>query len=140
MTGLTNWFYYLAPLWFLVEVFFWPDFRAGLVTGPGVLGAALFYAAEGSLGVAIRLKVPFAGAAALAENVIYLILAMKFMVLTPLSVADMMLDSPEVAETLARSYSASLPGMIFSMAYVGSRLSGVLRNAGADRSVSPGPQ
>lgn len=42
-TNLLNGFYYLAPLWFMVEVFLWPGFRAGIIFGDSLFGSLAFY-------------------------------------------------------------------------------------------------
>ncbi|HBA62044.1 MAG TPA: hypothetical protein DCZ92_14765 [Elusimicrobia bacterium] len=123
---LLNRFYYLAPLWFLLETFLWPDFRAGLVVGPGAWWKALFYTVEGGIGAALYFRLPYADASALAENIAYLVAAMKFVLITPLDIALSIGDSGGGGETLARKYTASMPGIVYSMFYVGIRLSAKL--------------
>ncbi|OGS06637.1 MAG: hypothetical protein A2270_01275 [Elusimicrobia bacterium RIFOXYA12_FULL_51_18] len=115
---LLNYFFYLAPVWFLLETFLWPGFRAGVVTGGNPWGNALFYSAEAGLGAAIWFKLPYADTSALIENVIYLIFCMKFIMFTPLDIA-MSLDNdmPRTTEMI-NNYRASLPGIIYSMAHV----------------------
>ncbi len=112
--AMLNWFFYLAPLWLVVETFIWPGFRAGLVTGGGFWLNVLFYAVEGGLGAALWYGLPYAGTAALAENVIYLILAAKFIMFAPLDIAMSMDTDMGRASAMFASYKASLPGILFS--------------------------
>lgn len=129
---ILNRFYYLAPLWFLLETFLWPNFRAGLVVGPSAWGNALFYAVEGCLGAALWFKLPFAGAGALIENVVYLVFAMKFILITPLDLAIAGFDGTEHA-LMAKNYAASIPGIIYSMFHVGVKITaGLLKRGSPD--------
>lgn len=116
--GGLNWFFYLAPLWLVVETFIWPGFRAGLVTGGGFWLNALFYAVEGGLGAALWYGLPYAATAALAENVIYLALAIKFIMFAPLDIAMSMDTDMGRASAMYADYKASLPGILFSIAKV----------------------
>ena len=117
-----NWFFYLAPLWFLLETMFWPGFRAGVVTGGSGWGNLLFYSVEAGLGAAIWYRLPYANAGALVENVIYLIFVIKFILLSPLDAAMAMEgDMPRAMEIIS-NYRASLPGVIYSMAYVAAKI------------------
>ena len=113
-----NWFFYLAPVWFLVETFLWPGFRAGVVTGGNGWGNALFYSVEAGLGAAIWYKLPYADLSALTENVLYLIFAMKFIIFTPMDIAMSLEDNTPRATEMITSYRASLPGILYSMAHV----------------------
>ena len=113
-TPALNIFYYLAPLWFAVEAFFWPNFRAGIVSGPGMFGLAAFYSVEAGLGAALWFKLPYAGLSALAENIVYLVFVIKFIVLTPLDIAMNLGDGVANADAMARNYSAAMPGIIYS--------------------------
>ena len=115
---LLNWFFYLAPLWFLVETFLWPGFRAGVVTGGNGWGNALFYSVEAGLGAAIWYKLPHAETGALVENVLYLIFVLKFILFAPWDIALAMEgDSARTAEMI-NNYRSSLPGMLYSMVYL----------------------
>ena len=111
-------FYYLAPLWFVVEAFFWPNFRAGVVFGPGLAATAAFYSVEAGIGTALWFRLPYAGAGALAENVIYLVFVMKFILFAPLDAAAALEAGRDVGSEFMRNYSAALPGMLYSMAHV----------------------
>lgn len=117
-----NSFYYLAPLWFVLETFFWPNFRAGVVAGPGLLGVAAFYSVEAGLGAALWFKLPYASAGALLENVVYLVFVMKFILYAPVDAAIALTDDAAGAAELSRNYSAALPGMLYSMFHIGSRI------------------
>ena len=121
-----NSFYYLAPLWFLVETFFWPNFRAGVVFGPGLWCSAGFYAVEAALGVALWMRLPYAGLSALAENVIYLIFVIKFILYNPIDIASSLASDTPGAEAMARNYVSALPGIIYSAAHVVLRIRGAL--------------
>lgn len=113
-----NSFYYLAPLWFVLETFFWPNFRAGVVAGPGLLGTAAFYSVEAGLGAALWYRLPYASAGALLENVIYLVFVMKFILYAPMDAALAMINDAPGAAELSQNYSAALPGMLYSMYHV----------------------
>lgn len=115
---LLNWFFYLAPAWFLLETFLWPGFRAGVVTGGNAWGNALFYSVEAGLGAAIWYKLPYADITALAENVLYLVFVLKFILFAPWDIAlSMEGDSSRTAEMIS-GYRAALPGMLYSMVYL----------------------
>jgi len=119
---LLDWFYYLAPVWLVLEVFAWPNFRAGAVVGGGLAGTVGFYAVEGGLGAALWYRLRYAGLAALCENIVCLILVLKFILLSPLDTALALAnDAPEAAGAAA-SYAAALPGALMSMVQVGFRL------------------
>lgn len=113
-----NYFYYLAPLWFVVKTFFWPYFRSGVVFGSGVWGTAAFYLVEGGLGAALWFKLPYANVSALAENVIYLAFALNFMLFTPWDIALSLANDNPNAEALSRHYAAALPGIMYSALHV----------------------
>ena len=112
----------MAPVWMALEIFIWPNFRAGAVVGGGLAGTVGFYAVEGGIGAALWYRLRYAGLAALAENVLYLVLVLKFILLSPLDTALALAnDAPEAAGT-AVSYAAALPGALVSMVQVGFRL------------------
>lgn len=113
-----GWFFYLAPVWFLVETFLWPGFRAGLVTGGNIWGNAAFYAVEAGLGAAMWYKLPYAGTAALVENVVYLVFTLKFILFAPWDMALLIDNDTAGAVKAAAGYRASLPGMLYSTAYL----------------------
>ena len=132
-TKILNGFYYLAPAWFLLETFLWPNFRAGLVVGNLPLGNALFYSVEAGLGAALWFKLPLAETGVLIENVIYLVFAIKFIVITPLDLAILQFDGVEHASILAKNYTASVPAIIYSMFQVGIKIStGLLKRGSSD--------
>jgi hypothetical protein len=114
--GPLNSFYYLAPLWFVVETFFWPNFRAGIVFGDGLMGTAAFYSVEAGIGAALWYKLPFAGAGALFENVLYLVFVLKFILYAPLDAA--MAADTGALDDFGRTYAAALPGALYSMVHV----------------------
>jgi len=113
-----NYFFYLAPVWFLLETFLWPGFRAGVVTGGNSWGNALFYSVEAGLGAAIWFKLPYANLSALIENVVYLICVIRFIVFAPLDIAMSAVDDMSRALEMMNNYQASLPGIIYSMIHV----------------------
>lgn len=124
-------FYYLAPLWFLVEAFLWPNFRAGVVFGPGLAGTAAFYGLEAGIGAALWFRLPYARAGALLENVLYLVLVFKFILFAPIDAALALADGTDVTENFARGYLGALPGIIYSVLHVIARIKGQL--SGAER-------
>jgi len=115
---LLNWFFYLAPVWFLVETFLWPGFRAGVVTGGNAWGNALFYSVEAGLGAAIWYKLPYAEISALIENVLYLVFVLKFILFAPWDIALAMEGDSSRTADMIKNYQASLPGMLYSMVYL----------------------
>ena len=127
---LLNSFYYLAPLWFLLETFFWPGFRAGPVTGGGHWATAGFYTVEAGLGAALWFRLPGATAAALLENVAYLVLLFKYILFAPADAA-LALDADGAGiAAFAKSYSAAMPGMLYSAAHVVLKIQGQLGSLG----------
>ncbi|MBU2529669.1 MAG: hypothetical protein KKD35_01415 [Elusimicrobia bacterium] len=112
--NLLNGFYYLAPLWFIVEIFFWPGFRAGLIFGNSFMGSLAFYSIEAGLGAAIYFKLPYGNLSAFIENVLYLLFAMKFILFMPLDIALAIDEDTTAAVNMAQHYKAALPGMIYS--------------------------
>lgn len=116
--SVLNSFYYLAPLWFALETFFWPNFRAGAVFGAGTPGIAVFYSVEACIGAALWFRLPYAAAGALFENLVYLVFILKFILFAPLDAASALADDPAVAAEFSRNYSAALPGILYSMAHV----------------------
>ena len=120
--SLLNSFYYLAPLWFLVETLVWPNFRAGVVLGAGLWASAGFYAVEAGLGAALWMRLPYAGLCALVENVIYLVFVIKFVLLGPVDIASSLAADSAGADTMARNYISALPGVLYSAAHVTLRI------------------
>lgn len=120
--GLLDWFYYLAPVWLALEIFIWPNFRAGAVVGGGLAGTFCFYAVEGAIGAALWYRLRYAGLAALGENVLYLVLVLKFILFSPWDMALALANDAPGAAGMGASYAAALPGALMSMAQVGFRL------------------
>ncbi|OGR78337.1 MAG: hypothetical protein A2X32_02255 [Elusimicrobia bacterium GWC2_64_44] len=121
-------FYYLAPVWFLAETFFWPNFRAGVIFGGSTAGAAAFYAAEWGLGFALWRRLRYADLAALAENAVYLLFAFKYVLYAPLDAAAALAADTAVTSDFAAAYVGSLPGIIYSVLHVVLRLKANIRN------------
>ncbi len=117
MVKYLNRYYYLAPLWFLVEIIFWPGFRAGIIFGNSTAGIAAFYAVETGIAVAVYRKSPYADFSAFAENMIYLIFAFKYIIFAPLDIAMNLESNSAGAGAMIAGYRASLPGIIFSAAH-----------------------
>jgi hypothetical protein len=44
-------YYYLAPLWLLLEISFFKGARAGLIVGNSLLGITAFYGVESAIGI-----------------------------------------------------------------------------------------
>ena len=112
--NLLNGFYYLTPLWFIVEIFFWPGFRAGLIFGNSFMGSLAFYGIEAGLGAAIYFKLPYSNLSAFIENIIYLIFAMKFILLMPLDIALAIDEDTNAAVNMVQHYKTAVPGIIYS--------------------------
>lgn len=120
-----NWldyFYYAAPLWFVVEQFFWPNLRAGVITGGSLWGNLAFYGMEGGLGAALYFRLKLAGPAALLENCVQLIFFLKYIILAPLDISMGLVDDVSGAEAGARAYSAALPGALYSCWHIIARI------------------
>ncbi|MCG2726698.1 MAG: hypothetical protein L6420_10715 [Elusimicrobia bacterium] len=116
--SLLNGFYYLAPLWFIVEISFWPGFRSGMIFGNSFFGSLVFYGIEAGLGAAIYFKLSYANLSAFAENIIYLLFAMKFILFTPLDIALAIGEDTTAAVNMSQNYKAALPGIIYSCFHV----------------------
>ncbi len=125
-----NWldyFYYAAPLWFLVEQFFWPNLRAGVITGGSLWGNLAFYGLEGGLGAALFFRLKFANPAVLIENFVQLIFFLKYILLAPLDMAFGIDGDTEAVSRAAHAYSAALPGALFSCWQLIARIKSWLR-------------
>lgn len=117
-----DWFYYAAPLWFVLEQFFWPGLRAGVVTGGSLAGNLVFYGVECGLGAALYFNLRFSRPAALGENVIQLVFFLKYILLSPLDIAAGLDAGTEAAQAAARAYPAALPGALYSCLHIVGRL------------------
>ncbi|MBI5209068.1 MAG: hypothetical protein HY927_03750 [Elusimicrobia bacterium] len=111
-------FYYLAPVWFLVEAVSWPNFRAGAVTGGSGLGNFLFYALEAGIGAGFWCGRPWAGQAALAENILYLAATFIAIATAPLRLASAITANGTDAASMARHAGAPSVGIAFSVFFV----------------------
>lgn len=123
-----DYFYYLAPAWFLAEKYFWPGFRAGVVFGDSSAGIWAFYAAEGLIGLSLWARLRWAAPAALAENLIYLVFALKYVMHSPLDAAAALASDTATAAAFTESYLRSLPGIIYSVLHVALRLRANIRS------------
>lgn len=65
-------YYYLIPLWCVLEVLFFPGMRAAALTGPSLIGITVFYTLEGGIASALWMGSSLAEGLALAENLLYL--------------------------------------------------------------------
>lgn len=122
-----NFFYYLAPLWFLAETFLWPNFRAGVIFGGSTAGAAAFYAAEWAIGFALWRGLRYADLTALLENAAYLVFAMKYVLYAPLDAAAALASDLPGTENFASAYLGALPGIMYSVLHVVLRLRANIR-------------
>lgn len=122
-----DFFYYLAPLWFLAEIFVWPGFRAGPIFGNGPAGVAAFYCAEGLIGAALWKNLRYAELTALAENVLYLVLVLKYILFAPLDAASALADGGDILAEFSANYVRSLPGILYSFFHVVLRLQANIR-------------
>ena len=109
-----NYFYYAAPLWFVVEQYFWPNLRAGVVTGGSFGGNLAFYGIEGGLGAALFFRLRYANPAALIENCLQLLFFLKYIIFAPMDITLGLIDDVPGAEAHAHAYSAALPGALYS--------------------------
>lgn len=109
-----DYFYYAAPLWFALEQFFWPNFRAGVVTGGSLAGNIAFYGLEGGLGAALYFRLAYARPAALLESALQLLFFFRYILLTPLDLALAIDGDTAAVQARASAYSAALPGALFS--------------------------
>lgn len=128
-----NWldyFYYAAPLWFLVEQFFWPNLRAGVLTGGSLWGNLAFYGLEGGLGAALYFRLRFANPAVLLESTTQLIFFFKYILFAPVDMALAIDGDTETVARAAHAYAAALPGAFFSCWQIIARIKGELRKFG----------
>lgn len=114
-----DYFYLLAPAWLALELTLWPGFRAGVFSGSAGWITA-FYAMEAAIGAAFYFRLKWAAPAALLENVVYLVAAVKFVVFTPMDIA-LSVETIDMAAAGA-SYRAALPGILYSAFYCAFRL------------------
>ena len=117
-----DYFYYAAPLWFLVEQFFWPNLRAGVITGGSLAGNLAFYTIEGGLGAALYFRLAYARPAALIESSLQLLFFFKYILLAPLDVAAGLDGDTAAAQAGASAYAAALPGALYSCLHIMLRL------------------
>lgn len=103
-------YYYLVPLWWLLESFLWPGLRAGPVVGSGLWARAGFFALEGLIGAAYWRGLPVADTAAFFENLVCLIGVCRTVLLGPLDIGLNLERDP----FMAQAYVASLPGVFYS--------------------------
>ncbi|MBI5211454.1 MAG: hypothetical protein HY927_15890 [Elusimicrobia bacterium] len=109
-------YYYLAPLWFLLETYCWPGLRARALVGPSVEGRVGFYAAEALIGAGFWRGLPAAEVTAVVENVACLISTYRFILFAPLTMA-LGVDSG-TGSFMAQDYVEALPGALFSSVQV----------------------
>ena len=112
---LSRGYYYLAPLWFVVEAFLYPDLRAGPIVGHSLAAVAAFYAVEGGIGTLLWKGLPGAQPAALTVNVAQLIAVLRFILFTPMDAA-LFLDGADSGhwEAATQGYARAIPGAIVS--------------------------
>ncbi len=111
-------YYYFAPVWMVVEFFFWPGIRAEMIVGPSLAGILLFYGVEASIGVAYWKKVPGANWAALLENVVYLVFSVHFLLIQPIDIG-FGASEPNGGVTAAfEEWATAAPGVAVSLIYV----------------------
>ena len=125
-----DWFYYAAPLWLALELLVWPGFRAGAITGGSAWGNSAFYAAEGGLGAALYLKLPYARTAALLENAALLIVYFKFILFSPLDMALGVEADTGGMQAAAKNYAAALPGTLYSCVHILFRIKSEMKRLG----------
>lgn len=107
-------YYYLAPVWFILEVAVWPGLRAGPLTGGSMEGAALFYGVEAAIGGAFWSGLPAAQALAFMQNVAQLISLFRYILFTPMDIALNIDTNVAWAASASDAYVKAIPGAIFS--------------------------
>lgn len=95
--SLVKGYYYLVPLWCVVEVLFWPGLRAAPVAGDSLARIGIFYTLEGGIAAAFWLRFWAAEHIALFENSVYLASILAALAFDP------------------RPLSASAPGIVFAV-------------------------
>ncbi|MFA5137928.1 MAG: hypothetical protein WC728_01755 [Elusimicrobiota bacterium] len=70
--SLSKAYYYMVPLWCVLEALFFPGMRAGALVGSSLIGVAVFYTLEGGIASAFWTGSSMAEGLALAENLLYL--------------------------------------------------------------------
>ena len=109
-------YYYLVPLWFLIESYLFAGIRAGVVAGDSTLGRLAFYGVEATIASGFWFGKRWAPAAALFENMAYLVAACRFVLIVPLEIA-MTAETTNIAPA-GEHYARALPGVLWSMAAV----------------------
>lgn len=107
-------YYYLAPVWFILEVLVWPGLRAGPIVGNSMGGAALFYAIEAAIGGAFWMGLPSAEALAFLQNIVQLISIFRYILFTPMDIALNIDTNVAWAASASDAYAKAIPGAIFS--------------------------
>lgn len=107
-------YYYLTPLWYVLETAVFPGARAGMVTDGSWLGNGGFYGMEAAIGLGLFFRWSPAEVAALSENVLYLAAACKYIVFAPMDIAMKMDGDVVQAAALGDQYRQALPGLIYS--------------------------
>ena len=125
-----NYFYYAAPLWFVIEQFFWPNLRAGVITGGSLWGNLAFYGVEGGLGAALFFRLRLANPAVLIENSVQLLFFFKYILFAPIDMAMALDGNTEAVEQAAHAYAAALPGALYSCWQLIARIKAEIRKAG----------
>ena len=78
------------------------------------MGSLAFYGIEAGLGAAIYFKLPYANLSTFVENILYLLFALKFILLMPLDIALAIDEDTTAAVNMAQTYKAAVPSMIYS--------------------------
>ena len=111
-------YYYFAPVWMVVEFFFWPGIRAEMIVGPSLVGVLLFYGVEASIGVAYWKKVPGADWAALLENLVYLVFSVRFLIVQPFDIGFGASEPDGGVAAAFDEWATAVPGVAVSLIYV----------------------
>ena len=107
-------YYYLAPLWWVLESAVAPGVRAGMVTDGSWLGNAGFYGFESAIGLGLFFRWRAAEVAALSENVLYLAAAVRYIVIAPMDIAMAFDGNAVQAAAMGHEYRQAIPGLIYS--------------------------
>jgi len=130
-------YYYLAPVWYVLETYAWPNLRAGPLVGDEGWARLFFYGAETAIGAGMWKGVPYVDKIALSENVVCLINGIKFIVIGPLDIA-LNVESADF-EALGQVYVQAVPGVLYSLIQVCNEVYQKLYGRGFPLSLPPMP-
>lgn len=116
--SLLRYFFYLSPLWLIIEWWFWPGLRADQIVGDGWFAILVFHLVEFAIAGCFLMRVRFSEWIGLVYNLAYLLLSVWFVYAQPIVLVSDALSGSSDVPARAHDYFESLPGILWSMAYL----------------------